>query len=88
MQAPLPDLFNLGLIVQLESKLNLSRIVWCIAGRSDFTKGGTGEIARVSDRCHAVTTEVRRIEVRMIQDIEEFGPELQREALAELHGLE
>ena len=85
---PLPEFFDLGLIVQLESKLNLSRIVWSIAGRPDFPEGGTGEIARVSDRYHAVTAEARRIEVRMVQDVEELGPELQREALAELHGLE
>jgi hypothetical protein len=88
LQAPLPELFNLGLIVQLESKLNLPRIIWSIASRSNFAKGRAGEVARIWDRCDSVTAEVRCVEVRVIEDVEELSPELQRETLAELHDLE
>jgi hypothetical protein len=79
---------SIALVVQLQSKLNLPWIIRSIACRSDFTEGGAGEVARVSDGCDAVATEVRCVEVRMVEDVEELSPELHREAVAELDPFE
>src|SRR5580700_4961947 len=74
--------------VQFQSKLDLTRIIRCIAGRSDLAKAGTGVVARSGDCNHAIPTEIWSIEVRVVKDVENLGPELQPEPLAELHILE
>src|SRR5579859_6209818 len=83
-----PGCFHLSLEVQLQSKLNLSRIVRSIARRSNLTEGRAGEVPRISDRRHAVAAEVGGIEIRVIEDVEELSPELRREPLVDGNRLE
>ena len=70
--------------VQLQSKLDLSRIVRSIASRSNFAEVSTGEVGGAADRDDAVATESRSVEVWMIENVEELRPELQAEALIKL----
>ena len=74
-------LTSIALVVELQSELDLPWIVWSIASRSDLTEGSVSEVARATDGRDAVAAEVWSVEVRMIEDVEELGPELQREAL-------
>ena len=77
--------------VQLKSKLDLSRIVRRIAGRSNFSEGRVRtreEISCSVDSHHSIAAESRSIEIRMIEDIEELSPELHREAFAQPEVLE
>src|SRR5579864_705194 len=78
----------LKLVVQLQSKLDLSRIVGSIASGSNFAEVRIREVARVGDRDNAVTAEARSVEVGVIEDIKELRPELQGEALGEPEVLE
>lgn len=80
--------FDFVLEIQFESKLYLSWIEGGIAGRPDFPKTGAIKITRIRDCGHTVTAKVRSIEVRMVNDVEKFCPELQRSPLGYLKGLE
>ena len=72
------------LVIQLYGELNLPRIIRCIARRSNFTEAGVGEVTRSGNRGNAVSAKVGRIEVRMVQDVEELRPELHAESLGDL----
>ena len=74
---PYRGVFHLKLVVQLQRKLNLSRIVGIVASRSDFAEVRVGDVARTANRDDAVAAEVGSVEVRMVEDVEELGPELQ-----------
>jgi len=71
-------------VIQLYCELNLPRIIRSIARRSNFAKAGIGEVTRSGNRGNAVSTEVGRIEVRMVQDVKELRPELHPESLGDL----
>lgn len=86
-QITLPQFRGL-LEIQLQCELNLPRVVWSIAGRSDFAEAGTREVTRSRDRNHSVPSEVRSVEVRMIQDVEELRSKFHPESFCELHFLE
>src|SRR5208282_1983983 len=77
-----------NLEVQLQSELDLPRIVGSIARGTNFAEGRTVEIARVGDRDNAVTAEIRSVEVRMIKYVEDLRAELQAEALIDRDVLE
>ena len=83
-----PGRFHLSLEKQIQSKLNLSRIIGSITCGSNFSKVGTGEVAGIADRDDAIATKIRSIEVRVVKDVEEFGSELQREPFRQREGLE
>src|SRR6476660_3476470 len=83
-----PGCFHLSLVVQLQSKLNLPRIEWSIASRSYFAEVRISEVPRASDSHDAVSTEVWRVEVRVVEDVEELSSELHREPLVELESFE
>ncbi len=65
---------------ELQSELDLTRVVRSIAGGPDFAKVRTGIVTGVSDGYDAVAPEVRRVEVRMIEDVKDLRPELKRVA--------
>src|SRR6202012_886317 len=75
-------------VVELESELDLARIVRSVARRTDFAEGRAVVIARVGDGHNTVAAEVRCVEVRAVGDVEEFRAELQAEALFDLEVLE
>lgn len=77
-----------ALVIQLEGKLNLPRIVRSIARGPNLTKVIAREVAGTGNRHHSVASEVRRIEVRMVEDVEELGPELHGEPIVELYRFE
>ena len=62
---------------QLQSELDLPRIVGSITSGADPAKVRVGEIARTGDGHDAVAAEIRRVKVRVVENVEEFGPELQ-----------
>ena len=80
--------FEFRLVVQLQSELDLPRIVGSVAGGADFAEGGAVVVAGVGDGSDAVAAEVGGVEIRMVEDVEEFGPELKTETLVELEVLE
>jgi len=85
---PSRGIFILCSVVQLESKLDLPRIVRSIAVDPTSPKMRIVEVARAPNRYDPVPTEVRRVEVRVVEDIEELSPELHRETIVQLQGLE
>ena len=54
----------------------------------DFAEVRVGIVARASNRHHAVATEVGRVEVRVVEDVEELSPELSGEAFCDLEFFE
>jgi len=72
------------LVVQLQSELNLSRIVGGIASGSNLAKVRAGEIGCTGDGDNAVAAKPRSIEVRVVEYIEELSPELQHKSFGEL----
>jgi len=77
-----------SLVVQLQSELDLPRIVWRIARRTNFAEIRVVEVPGIRNCHHSVSAESRSVEVRMIEDVEELRPELQREALSQPEVLE
>lgn len=69
--------FLFSLVIQLQSKLDLPRVKRSVTGRSDSAERSVGEGSRTSNRGDSIASEVRRVEVRMIEDIEELRPELE-----------
>src|SRR6266571_1461205 len=78
----------LSSVIQLQSELDLARIVWSIARRSDFSKIGISEIGCPRNCDNAVPSKSRIIEVRVVENIEELSAELQQETFGESHVLE
>src|SRR5205814_5188347 len=76
------------LVVQLQSKLDLARIIWIVARRSNFAEVRVSEVARTADRHYAVAAEVGRVEVGMVENVEHLGAELHREPLSNRELLE
>ena len=68
---------NFSLEVQLQSELDLSRIVGSIASRSDLSKVRTGVVVRAADSHNTVAAESGSVEVRVVEDVEELRTELQ-----------
>lgn len=87
-QAYLSGRFHLSLVEQLQSELNLSRIIGGIASRPNSAEVGGGKVAGVADRDDSIAAEVRSIEVWMVKNVEELRPELQGESFGEFHLLE
>src|SRR5579863_7288508 len=75
-------------VVQLQRKLDLTRIVRSIACSSDFAEVRIGNVSRAANCYYAVSAEVRCIEVRVIGNVIELRPELHRESFGELEVLE
>jgi hypothetical protein len=84
--SPAPS--HLPLEQQLQSKLDLPRIVGSIASGTHFAEVRAGEIARTRNRLNSVAAEIRSVEVRVIENVEELSPELQVEAFAKLEVFE
>jgi integrase len=74
-----------ALVVQLQSELNLSRIVRSIASRPNLAKIRTLEVERSGDCSRAGAGGV---EVGVVENVEEFRTELEAEAFCELEILE
>jgi len=73
MRAPSSNLIAFELlVVKLECELDLSRVVWRIPRRADFAEGCAVERSRSGNRYDAVSTEARCIEVRVVENIEDF----------------
>src|SRR5260370_37203035 len=87
-EAPLRLNLELSLVIQLQSELDLSRIVGSITRRSDLAKACVCEIARPRDGDNPVAAEVGRVEIRVIENIEDLRTELHAEALGEREILE
>ena len=68
----LPGRLHLSLEKQLQSKLNLPRIVGSIASRSNFSEVSTGEVAGITNRDDAIAAKIRSIEIRMVENVEEL----------------
>ena len=62
---------------ELERELDLPRVVGSIAGRPDFAEVAVGEIGGTTDCDNAITTEARRIEVRVVGQVKDFRAELE-----------
>src|SRR5258708_17468564 len=88
-EAPLRLNLELSLVIQLQSELDLSRIVWSITRRADLAEVlRVGEIRGAGDGNDAVAAESRSVEVWMIEDVEDLRSELQAEAFREFEILE
>jgi len=68
--------------------LNLPRIVRSIARRSNLAEVVIRKVRRSRDRYYTVPSKAGSIEVRMVEDVEDFRPELQTEAFVEHDVLE
>ena len=79
---------NVRSVVELQSELDLPRIVRSIAGRADFAEALVCEVAGAGNRTDTVATEVRGIEIGMVKDVEDFRTELQMVTLRETELLE
>ena len=77
MQAPSVPSWTVRLEVQLQSELDLPRIVRSIAGCANFAKVGTGKVGRTTDGYNSIATEAGSVEVRVIQDVKELRTEFQ-----------
>src|SRR5215475_4577311 len=77
-----------GSVVELQSELDLPRIVGSIAGGTDSSKVAVRPIGRAGNRNHAVAAEAGSIEVRMVEDVEDFRSELELTLLVERNVLE
>jgi len=84
----LPGEISSSLEVQLQSELDLSRIIRGITSRADRSKVRARVVVRTADGHDTVATESGRVEVRVIENVEELGTELQLEALRELEVFE
>jgi len=80
---PYRGVLHLRLVIQLQSKLNLSRIIGVEARASDLAEVRIGIVARTTDGHHPVAAKVWRVEVRVVEDVEELGPKLHREPLGD-----
>src|SRR5437867_12154980 len=69
------------LVVELERKLNLPRIVRRITGRADFAKVRVLEVYRAPDSHVSVAAKSRRGEARVVEPAETLCPALQRDCL-------
>ena len=63
--------------IELQSELDLSRVVGGIASRADFTKSVAGVVARTGNSHDTVAAKIGGTEIGMIGNVENFGPELQ-----------
>src|ERR1700720_4246660 len=73
-----------SLEVQLQSELDLSRIVGRITSRSNLSKVRAGVVVRTADSHNTIAAKSRGVEVRVIENVEELRTELQLEALGKL----
>src|SRR6266702_4450378 len=83
-----PGFIHLSLVVQLQRKLNLARIVGFKPRRSDLAEVRVVEVARTADRHYAIAAEVGRVEVGMVEDVEELSTEFRRDPLGDRELLE
>src|ERR1700675_1459981 len=85
-----------SLVVQLQRELDLSRIVGSIARGSNGAKrprakGSVSvrrEVERPGNCAHPVAGEFGRVEVRVVENVEELSAKLEPETLAKLEVLE
>ena len=82
-EAPLRMNSEFSLVIQLQSELDLPRIVRSVAGRPDLAETRVCEVARPGDGDNAVAAEVGSVEIRVIENIEDLCTELYAEALIE-----
>lgn len=74
--------------IHLSRELNLTGIERSASGRPDCAEGRTCVVARIGDGYHAVPTEIRLIEVRMVGDVVELRAERNRVPLVQPEILE
>src|ERR1700674_1165333 len=72
-----------GLVVQLQSELDLPRVIRSVAGRADLTKVRVVEVGGSGDGDDAVAAETRSVKIGAVGTIEDFRPELEAHALVE-----
>src|ERR1700676_2719666 len=86
-EAPLSLDVELSLVIQLQSELDLPRVIRSIARGPKFTERGLrtsiGVVRGSGDGDYAVAAESRSVEVGMIKDVKDFRAELQPEALGQ-----
>src|SRR5216684_755140 len=87
-EAPLWLNFELSLVIQLQSELDLPRIVGSIASGSNSAKTGILEVRRSGDSNNTIAAEPGSVEVGVVEDIEKLRSELETEALGERKFLE
>ena len=72
---------------ELQSKLNLSRVIRSESRRSNFAKVRTGIVSRATDRDNTVAAKAGSVERWVVGDIEELRAELECVALFEVEVL-
>src|SRR5437879_13198319 len=79
-EAPILAGRNLGLIIQFQRELDLSRVVRSITSGPDFSEGVTRKVGRSGDVNNAVAAASRRIQIGVIKNDEQLRAELQADA--------
>ncbi len=77
-----------GLVVKLQSKLNLPRVIGSVAGGANFTEIGIAEIGGSGDGDNTIAAETGSVKVGMVRDVEDLRPKLQSHALLKRDVLE
>lgn len=72
-----------NLKVELQSKLDLARILEWEARRADLSEVRAEKISRPRNGNHTITAEVWRVERGVVEDVEKFAAELHPVTLAE-----
>src|SRR4029077_3825568 len=79
-------------VVELQSELDLPRVVGSVTRRTDFAEsrlvGGVCKVRRSGDCYDTVAAKPGGVEVGMVEDVKDFRTELQSEALVESEVLE
>jgi len=83
----IPGPFHPNLEQELQSKLDLARIVRSIACGSNLTEVYVVEVARVRNTIDAVASEVGCVEIRVVENVEEVRPELSGELVVKFDEL-
>ena len=77
-----------GLVVKLQSELDLPGVIGSVAGGANFTEIGIAEIGGSGDGDHTVAAEPRSVKVGMVGNVEYLRPKLEAHALVERNVLE
>src|SRR5260370_7952326 len=75
-KAPLSWNCEFGLVIQLQSELDLPRIVRSIARRADLAEGRIVVVARSRYCNNSITAEIRRVKVVVLCDVQELRTDL------------
>ncbi len=62
---------HLGLVVQFQGELDLSRVIRSVAGGANFTEIGIAEIRGSGNGDHTVAAEAGSVKVGVVGDVED-----------------